>query len=217
MPEFKGFSAEETFTRIPDTFFRELLAGIDDPAELKVALWALWRFEHMEGSFRALPAGAFAAETGLDPAQAAAGLERAVARGVLLQVERDGQSLVFLNSPRGRAAAEAFRKGERAAPQAGPAPAARPNVFSLYEQNIGPLTPLIADALREAEAEYPAEWIEEALREAVANNKRSWKYAAAILRRWKEEGRHAQEQDRRHTEEDRRKYVEGEYSDFVEH
>ena len=75
-----------------------------------------------------------------------------------------------------------------------------PNLFKLYEQNIGPLTPLIADALKDAEQSYPAEWVAEALEIAVKSNKRSWKYAEAILRRWKEEG-HAKEQDRRDPQE----------------
>jgi DNA replication protein DnaD len=50
----------------------------------------------------------------------------------------------------------------------------------------------------------------------VKNNKRSWRYCEAILKRWKEEGR-AQKQDRRDTEEDRRKYVKGEFADHIEH
>jgi len=60
----------------------------------------------------------------------------------------------FLNSPRGRAAAEAFQRAI-GAPRAGEArPIERPNIFKLYEENIGPLTPIIADMLREAEKEY---------------------------------------------------------------
>jgi len=57
----------------------------------------------------------------------------------------------------------------------------RPNIFILYEQNIGLLTPPIADELRQAEQTYPAGWIEEAFREAVSLNKRSWRYIRAIL------------------------------------
>jgi DNA replication protein DnaD len=53
------------------------------------------------------------------------------------------------------------------------------------------------------------------VRIAVENNKRSWSYVNAILRRWQEEGRH--EQDRGDTEKDRRGYFEGEYADFIEH
>ena len=67
----------------------------------------------------------------------------------------------------------------------------RPNIFTLYEQNIGLLSPLIADELRDAADTYPAEWIETAFREAVLHNKRKWSYIRAILRRWETEGRQA--------------------------
>jgi len=63
------------------------------------------------------------------------------------------------------------------------------NIYALYEQNIGALTPLIADALKDAERTYGAEWIADALKLAVTNNKRNWKYCEAILKRWKVEGK----------------------------
>jgi len=65
----------------------------------------------------------------------------------------------------------------------------RPNIFVLYEQNIGLLSPLIADELRDAADQYPMEWIEAAFREAVQQNKRKWSYIRAILRRWETEGK----------------------------
>jgi DNA replication protein len=71
----------------------------------------------------------------------------------------------------------------------------------LYEENIGPLTPIIADTLKEAEELYEAEWISDAIEAAVKNNKRSWKYVEAILKRWKEEGR-GKKQDRRDDKKD---------------
>ena len=67
----------------------------------------------------------------------------------------------------------------------------RPNIFVLYEQNIGLLSPLIADELKDAADQYPAEWIEVAFREAVLHNKRKWSYIRAILRRWETEGKQA--------------------------
>lgn len=67
----------------------------------------------------------------------------------------------------------------------------RPNIFVLYEQNIGLLTPLIASQLEDAADQYPADWIEAAFSEAVQRNKRNWKYISAILRRWETEGRSA--------------------------
>ncbi len=65
----------------------------------------------------------------------------------------------------------------------------RPNIFTLYEQHIGLLTPLIAEDLKDAMHQYPADWIEAAFREAMFNNKRTWKYIRAILRRWETEGK----------------------------
>lgn len=65
----------------------------------------------------------------------------------------------------------------------------RPNIFVLYEQNIGLLTPMIANQLEDAADRYPADWVESAFSEAVQRNKRNWKYISAILRRWETEGR----------------------------
>lgn len=64
----------------------------------------------------------------------------------------------------------------------------RPTVFRLYEQNVGPLTPMIADRLIKALEIYPTEWVESALEEAVAYNRRNWKYIARILETWAAEG-----------------------------
>lgn len=65
----------------------------------------------------------------------------------------------------------------------------KPNLYELYEQNIGILTPMIADQLKLDEVEYPYEWIVEAIDEAVQHNARNWKYVSAILKNWKDKGR----------------------------
>ncbi len=91
----------------------------------------------------------------------------------------------------------------------------RPNIFALYEQNIGPLTPILADGLRDAEQQYPEDWIRDAFRIAVNNNARSWNYIDAILRSWKEKGR--DERDQRTSKEDRKLDSEGQFGDFVRH
>lgn len=67
----------------------------------------------------------------------------------------------------------------------------RPNIFTLYEQNVGLLLPLVAEELREAGDRYPQEWIEEAFRLAAQQNKRKWSYIRAILHRWETEGKGA--------------------------
>ena len=199
MKKFPGFPSSETFTPLPNSFFHQLLNEIEAADELKVTLYALWRIGNQEGRIHFLREQDFA-ECVLDPLP---GLEKAVERGSLLRVRKETATLYFLNSLRGQAAAEAFAKGQWS-PETAPssAPPERPNIFKLYEENIGPLTPLIADALNDAEQTYPPAWVAEALGEAVKNNKRNWKYVEAILRRWKEEG-HAKEQDRRDAEEPR--------------
>lgn len=80
-------------------------------------------------------------------------------------------------------------KGDGEEEGTAPLPPERPSVFSVYEQEIGVLTPIITEELLLAEKEYPPGWIEDALREASKNNKRNWKYALAILKRWAVEGR----------------------------
>ena len=62
-------------------------------------------------------------------------------------------------------------------------------IFQLYEENIGLLTPLIAESLTEADRRYPSQWIREAFKEAVSRNKRSWIYISRILERWFIEGK----------------------------
>jgi DNA replication protein len=65
----------------------------------------------------------------------------------------------------------------------------RPDIYTLYEQNIGALTPILSERLREAEQLYPPAWVEEAFAEAVNYNRRSWAYIARILENWLANGR----------------------------
>jgi DnaD/phage-associated family protein len=125
------------------------------------------------------------------------------------------QVLYFLNSSKGRAAVSAIAAGEWQSTGDARRPvdvrSDIPNIYRLYEDNIGAITPLIAEELREAEASYPAEWVQEAMRIAVENNVRNWRYVRAILERWKEKGRD-ERQNRRDTEKDRRRYADWEES-----
>ena len=94
----------------------------------------------------------------------------------------------------------------------------RPNIFALYEQNIGLLTPLIADQLRDMEKSYPPDWIDEAFTIAVAGNKRALRYIQAILKRWETDGKdeRTHEAGRGDSEAElRRKYIPDEFSDII--
>lgn len=62
------------------------------------------------------------------------------------------------------------------------------SLFRLYENEIGVISKSIADELQDAEREYPADWFPLVFQEAARQNKRSWAYCRAILKRWKVEG-----------------------------
>jgi DNA replication protein len=89
------------------------------------------------------------------------------------------------------------------------------NIFALYEQNIGMITPMIAEELKEAERLYPPQWIEEAFKIAATLNKRSWGYIARILERWASEGKDSGEYKRNIKKDDPDKYIKGKYGHLV--
>jgi DNA replication protein len=228
MSSFTGFpSGKVRLTPVPGQFFSELLPVINHLGELKVTLYAFWFLDQLETPVRFLTYQDFAGDEhllrGLGADTLDDSLERATLRGTLLRVSVGSggpeSAFYFLNTPRGRAAVKSIEEGTWRPDLVDHPPVSleieRPNIYRLYEENIGPLTPLIADMLREAEQTYRADWIEEAIRIAVQNNVRRWKYVEAILRSWQEEGRDGT--NRRDPEKDRRRYIEGEFADFIEH
>ena len=96
----------------------------------------------------------------------------------------------------------------------------RPTIFVLYEQNVGMLTPMITEELRDAEKHFPTEWISDAFLEAVARNKRNWRYVLAVLERWRTQGKdvpRTRSEIPADSKERRRHYVPEGYEDLVEH
>ncbi len=228
---FGGFSSRKQKT-IPlyAEFFSDLLPLIDDLAELKVMLFCFRALQQKEGAYRYLLQRDFLNDAALmqglavcDPAQTPAAileaaLAKAVARGALLCAEivlaNGAQVLYFMNTARGRTAIQQIHAGRwqpgletliEILPE-------RPNIYTLYEQNIGLLTPMIADALKDAEKDFPAGWLEDAIKQAVENNKRSWRYIHTILDRWRTEGKRDHETTARHTGES---YLPGQYDDYL--
>ncbi len=217
--------------KVPDVFFVDLLPQIDDLAELKLTLHAFWLLNTQEGEIRYLRGADLRSDEvllkGLNldselrtPAAALEdALERAVARNTLIRLEVEVESnghgarredWYFLNTVRGRQAAAQIRTGalhdlHAVVPQEARLSVERPNIFILYEQNIGMLTPLIADQLRDLEKSYPPDWIAEGFDIAVAANKRALRYIKAILKRWETEGKDDGETAARDSEESRRR------------
>lgn len=234
MSPFVGFPKTTSHSvAIPSQFFTEILPEIGSLEELKISLYVLWYLSHQEGPVQFITKQIFLDDkqfmNGLDKDFVRAqqelenGLELATQRGFLLKVNTakhdEFETIYFLNSVRGRNAVETLEKGDWSPEEIHFAPIQleleKPNIFRLYEDNIGPLTPLIADALRDAEKRYHIAWIEEAIQIAVENNVRRWRYIEAILESWQKEGRNGT--DRRDAEENRRRYLKGEYSEFIEH
>ena len=200
---FAGFVAGGAATTLPAQLFVELLPQIDDEAELRVTLYALYAIQRRRGPLRAVRGSELAAESPLARALASRGgaeavpaaLDRAVARGTLLACAlADGDALYFVNSEGGRRALLRVQSGALDAPGARvrerPPPALPPDrPAAVYEQEIGTLTPAVAEGLARAAERYPEQWTVDALRLAATSNRRSWRYVDGILRRWEVEGR----------------------------
>ena len=197
---------------IPHTFLTETIVDISSMAELQVSLAMFRLVTQLDGEEtpvaertiirdetlrRALRRDGIAS----DPeSRIMQGLELAVGRGTLLRFMTHGgrhQSYwYYLNTPVNRATIGAMERGSLPPPaiiwegKTPPAVSIEPsNAFQLYEQNIGPLTPLIADQISRAVEDYPGDWIEDAIGEAVNYNRRSWRYVLRILENWQAMGR----------------------------
>lgn len=235
MKGFAGFpDGKNSFTYVPDRFFTELMPIIDSENELRVTIYTFFAMSRKEGKIRYLRLvdyltdRQFMESLGEKPSDAADalldGIERAAARGTLLNVTvgtSDGNiDLFFVNSQKGRAAVEGISKGEWR-PDLDAAEIVnilveRPNIFVLYEQNIGQLTPMITEELRDAEKTWPVAWIEEAIELAVTSNVRKWRYIVGILKRWQQEGKQQDGFDRRNTQEKLRNQIPDEYRDLIQ-
>ncbi|NOX63787.1 MAG: DnaD domain protein [Chloroflexi bacterium] len=212
---FAGFRAGKTrLISIPAEFFGELMPLVDDLDELKAVLYLMWQLAQGEGDARylrlddALSDWVFLQGMGETPEEqeerTKAAFARAAQRGALIEieVERGGrrETWYFLNSFKGRQAVERLRRGDFEGlvhdidDVVVGLEKERPNIFLLYEQNIGMITPLLAEKLRQAERDYPQAWLRDAFAEAVAHNKRSWAYIQRILENWAKHGKESPSQ-----------------------
>lgn len=224
---FGGFPGMGKATAIPNLFFAAALPNLDDPAELLAFLWVsriaqerrgderfaseaeVWTYAGAARSFERLGGGREGAIRGL---------QAAAARGLLLPLVLSGEvgeeTVYFVNNPASRKTINDALSGRvtlrpNAVVVTARAPDERPNIFRLYEEQIGTITPLVGDRLVEAEERYPADWIEDAFREAAELNHRSWRYVERILQRWAEEGRAHETPGPDTPEDDKQRYLGG--------
>ncbi len=192
---------------VPSALFGPLLERVTDVTSLKCSLRAVFVLHRKQASpeRRGRTATVTAGELAGDPALGAGDegvVERALAAaaeaGVLLRL---GAGYCLDTAANRRAVAAGMVAGEGEAEPGRPSTGSgrkvageavagrRPEVFRLYEENVGVITPMAAERLKDLEQEYPPEWIAEAFGEAVASNARSLRYVEAVLRRWRDDGR----------------------------
>lgn len=199
---------------MPVRFFTDVLPEITSVDELQVTLSMFRLLAERDGYEAPVAERAFLSDRALREAFRVDGtpsgdtqqaivdaLDRAVARGTLLRVKATSGHRhgfwYFLHTAVTRELVNAIQRGTIAPPKSiwleeDAAPAVTsdpPTPFYLYEQNIGPLTPLVADRITRAMDDYPLVWIEDAIEEAVAYNRRSWRYIERILETWSQQGR----------------------------
>ena len=200
---FQGFVKGVRYIPVPAPVFGELLQEIQDINELKIILRIFRLLHNKKGLERYVSIDELLADRVLSTALGSMdldsrrtniiqSLESSAKRKILIKINRrnSGTFAYFLNTEFERQAMkkvldlehhsdfEPWETGED-----------RPNIYSLYEQNIGILTPIVAEKIGEAEQKYPVEWIEEAITEAVSLNSRNWRYISRILERWEIEGK----------------------------
>lgn len=229
MEEFKGFSGKAGNIQVPPEFFSTVLPALKDIDEIRFILILFWYLQSRDENTGYADVEELLAEPavrklfnhgeGQWESNFRSALDKALDDKLVLLGNKGDRQLLFINSPRGSALFQGLASGEWQPGEPGIAPhslaSERPNIFLLYEQNIGLITPLMAETLADAEKTYPSEWIEEAVKIAVERNARNWRFVEAILRSWKEKGRN--ERDQRSTPESRKRDSEGEFGDFIHH
>jgi len=235
MNEFNGFPARMEFTPVPNIFLSNVLPEITDAAELKLTLHFFHLLYFKKGAIKFITFNEMANDAGLmgsiktsasSPEETLRqALAAAVLRKTILHIAaEDGnrEDIYLLNTEINRETVEKISNGEihltgiemkRITPEI--LTEKQPNVFTLYEENIGLLTPMIAEELRDAENTYPESWIKDAIKEAVNAGKRNWRYISAILERWETEGKSDGTHLRDFKKTDPDKFIKGKYGHAV--
>jgi DNA replication protein len=234
--EFKGFPARMQYTPVPNIVFSAVLPQIKDLVELKILLHVLALLYTRKGALKTFSLAELLNDPGLavdldstaDDArtETTRALDGLAAKNILLHIalERSGKRRDYycLNTEANQAAIEKIRSGETALPESEfteviPLREPPADIFSLYEQNVGIITPLIAEELKDANIHYPAEWIRDAIKEAVNLNKRNWRYIARILEKWSTEGKESgTHRGNLKKDTDPDKYIRGKYGHMVQ-
>ncbi|MCX6004742.1 MAG: DnaD domain protein [Chloroflexi bacterium] len=233
---FNGFPPRADVTPLPNIFFTEALPPIENINEVKVVMQVFFLLSRRRGypkfvTFRELNNDPVIVK-GLQSQPAAVdellkqSLDSAVQHGILLHIPISSNNVpdeaYFINNQSEKETIARVLNGTLKIPEViireiEATVSAEPlDIYNLYEQNIGMLTPILAEELQEAEQRYPADWIQDAFKEAIRANVRNWRYINGILKRWDREGK----KDGKYVgdskkEGDPDKYIRGKYGHMV--
>lgn len=193
-------------TPIPNPLLADLLVEIADPDELRLTLRAVWAL-HQQKNFppsvtmsdltsdRTVAAMLGTAGDNLEN-RVCALLDQAAERGTLLKIaDRGGPDRYFLNTEPVRRVLSRQGVAPTSVDDAAETEAdletwqdlgaaAEPSLaVTAYEENIGHITPLVAEKISDAIDDYTELAVVEAIRTAAARDVRNWNYVAALLRR----------------------------------
>ena len=193
-------------TPVPNPLLADLLVQITDPDELRLTLRAVWALHRQRGfppsvtisdlaSDRTVSAMLGMAAEDLET-RVSALLDQAAERGTLLKIaERGVPDRYFLNTEPVRRALSRQGMVQTGGDVAAETDAdletwqdleaaAEPSLaVTVYEENIGHITPLVAEKISDAINDYTELAVVEAIRTAADRDIRNWNYVAALLRR----------------------------------
>lgn len=208
-----GFQSPN-YTQVPNDFF-PLIPEMDE-SELRVTLVMIREtFGYHRSDFR-MGLNKLSTATGLSRNGTKAGAEASENRGTFRRVNPDGLGSaeweLVVNHPlvstvstsdetshSDQGGGQSMTRGWSASDQQSvikesnkekerTTTALTPNNFVQYESNIGPITPMISKAIKDAERTYSPEWLERAILEAAKSNVRNMKYIEGILKGYAQRG-----------------------------
>ncbi len=203
----EGFSDKTKYLGLPVTIFSEIIENIEDITDFKILLRLIYLTQTKKGKFQFCTIDELLADRILmrtlqkkyPQSDKNEIIENSLKKLLVLEliikiIQKPNNSTAYLlNTKFNRSNPHQVQTDspETLLPWEGDE--LTPNIFTLYEQNISTLTPIIAEKLREAEEIYPSDWINEAFSEAVKNNKRNWAYISSILTKWNIQGKYSAE------------------------
>ncbi|MGB8648369.1 MAG: DnaD domain protein [Anaerolineae bacterium] len=226
--KFAGIPAGRMeMTPLPSLLLTELLPEMDDLAEAKVTLHIYHLLYHKKGGPRFVTSTELRSDRVLHHSltqnnqafepELRRGLDKAEARGALLHCQSKGEDWYFFNTAESRKAIAQIERGElfpgQEVRRVLPPIVDPPNIFQLYEEQIGVLTQGIVEELKAAQQEYPPDVILDAFRIANENGARNWKYVRKLLVNWTRGAKH--EATGRTDQAKRKPHLQGKFADLV--